>query len=157
MPRKTIFIVKLTAEDRDYLTQFIRRGKASARSLARARILLMADEGYSNKEIVEVIKVSRPTVNHIRKRYCQEGLDSAINEKPRSGAPPKIDGTIEAQVTLLACSKPPEGKSTWTLKLLADKIVELEVIESISTMTVQRILKKARPSLGRRLDGVLAR
>jgi len=157
MPRKTIFIVKLTAEDRDYLTQFIRRGKASARSLARARILLMADEGYSNKEIVEVIKVSRPTVNHIRKRYCQEGLDSAINEKPRSGAPPKIDGTIEAQVTLLACSKPPEGNSTWTLKLLADKIVELEVIESISTMTVQRILKKARPSLGRRLDGVLAR
>ena len=157
MPRKTIFIVKLTAEDRDYLTQFIRRGKASARSLARARILLMADEGYSNKEIVEVIKVSRPTVNHIRKRYCQEGLDSAINEKPRSGAPPKIDGTIEAQVTLLACSKPPEGKSTWTLKLLADKIVELEVIESISTMSVQRILKKARPSLGRRLDGVLAR
>jgi len=157
MPRKTIFIVKLTAEDRDYLTQFIRRGKASARSLARARILLMADEGYSNKEIVEVIKVSRPTVNHIRKRYSQEGLDSAINEKPRSGAPPKIDGTIEAQVTLLACSKPPEGKSTWTLKLLADKIVELEVIESISTMTVQRILKKARPSLGRRLDGVLAR
>ncbi len=84
-------------------------------------------------------------------------MDSAINEKPRSGAPPKIDGTIEAQVTLLACSKPPEGKSTWTLKLLADKIVELEVIESISTMTVQRILKKARPSLGRRLDGVLAR
>jgi transposase len=157
MPRKTIFVVKLTAEDRDYLTQFIRRGKASARSLARARILLMADEGYSNKEIVEVIKVSRPTVNHISKRYCQEGLDSAINEKPRSGAPPKIDGTIEAQVTLLACSKPPEGKSTWTLKLLADKLVELEVIESISTMTVQRILKKARPSLGRRLDGVLAR
>jgi transposase len=157
MPRKTIFVVKLTAEDRDYLTQFIRRGKASARSLARARILLMADEGYSNKEIVEVIKVSRPTVNHIRKRYCQEGLDSAINEKPRSGAPPKIDGTIESQVILLACSKPPEGKSTWTLKLLADKLVELEVIESISTMTVQRILKKARPSLGRRLDGVLAR
>lgn len=157
MPRKTIFVIKLTAEDRDYLTQFIRRGKSSARSLARARILLMADEGYSNKEIVEVIKVSRPTVNHIRKRYCQEGLDSAINEKPRSGAPPKIDGTIESQVILLACSKPPEGKSTWTLKLLADKLVELEVIESISTMTVQRILKKARPSLGRRLDGVLAR
>ena len=157
MPRKTIFVIKLTAEDRDYLTQFIRRGKSSARSLARARILLMADEGYSNKEIVEVIKVSRPTVNHIRKRYCQEGLDSAINEKPRSGAPPKIDGTIESQVILLACSKPPEGKSTWTLKLLADKLVELEVIESISIMTVQRILKKARPSLGRRLDGVLAR
>lgn len=117
----------------------------------------MADEGYSNKEVVEVLKVTRPTVNRIRKVYCQEGLDSAINEKPRSGAPPKIDGTIEAQVTLLACSKPPGGRSTWTLKLLADKLVELEVVDSISTMTVQRILKKARPSLGRRLDGVLAR
>jgi transposase len=70
-------------------------------------------------------------------------LDSAINEKPRSGAPPKIDGTIEAQVTLFACSKPPEGKSTWTLKLLANMLVELEVVESISTMTIQRILKKS--------------
>ncbi len=70
----------------------------------------MADEGYCNKEIVEVLKTTRVTVNRIRKRYCQEGLDSAINEKPRSGAPPKIDGTIEAQVTLLACSEPPEGK-----------------------------------------------
>jgi transposase len=117
----------------------------------------MADEGYSNKDIVKVLKITRPTVNRTRKRYCQEGLDSAINDKPRSGAPPKIDGTIEAQVTLLACSKPPEGKSTWTLKLLADKLVEMEVVESISTMSIQRILKKAKPSLGRRLDGVLAR
>jgi transposase len=157
MSRKTIFVVKLTDEDRGYLNQFLRHGKASARSLARARILLMADEGYSNKEIVEILKISRPTVNQIRKRYCQEGLDSAINEKPRSGAPPKIDGTIEVQVTLLACSKPPEGKSTWTLKLLANKLVELEVVDSISTMTIHRILKKARPNLGRRLDGVLAR
>jgi hypothetical protein len=101
--------------------------------------------------------ITRPTVNRTRKRYCEEGLDSAINDKPRSGAPPKIDGTIEAQVTLLACSKPPEGKSTWTLKLLADKIVEMEVVESISAMTIQRILKKAKPNLGRKLDGVLAR
>ena len=142
MSRKTIFVVNLTEEDRDYLNQFISRGKASARSLARARILLMADEKYSNKAIAEVLKTTVPRVNRIRKRYCQEGLDSAINEKPRSGAPPKIDGTIEAQVTLLACSEPPEGRSTWTLQLLADRLVELEAIESISTMSVQRILKK---------------
>jgi len=157
MSRKTIFVAKLTDEDREYLNQFIGHGRASVRSVTRARILLMADEGYSNKDIVKVLKITRPTVNRTRKRYCEEGLDSAINDKPRSGAPPKIDGTIEAQVTLLACSKPPEGKSTWTLKLLADKIVEMEVVESISAMTVQRILKKAKPSLGRRLDGVLAR
>ncbi len=157
MSRKTIFVVNLMEEDREYLNQFIRRGKAPARSLARARILLMADEGYSNKEIAEVLKTTRVTVNRIRKRYCQEGLDSAINEKQRSGAPSKIDGTIETQVTLLACSEPPEGRSTWTLQLLADKLVELEAIDSISTMSVQRILKKARPSHGRKLDGVLAR
>jgi transposase len=147
----------LTDEDREYLNQFIRHGRASVRSVARARILLMADEGYSNKNIVKVLKITRPSVNRTRKRYCEEGLDSAINDKPRSGAPLKIDGTIEAQVTLLACSKPPEGKSTWTLKLLADKIVEMEVVESISAMTIQRILKKAKPNLGRKLDGVLAR
>jgi transposase len=157
MSRKTIFVVKLTEEDREYLNQFIRHGTASARSLARARVLLMANEGYSNKEIVEILKISRPTVNQIRKRYCQEGLDSAINEKPRSGAPPKIDGTIEAQVTLLACSEPPKGRSDWTLQLLADKLVELEAIDSISAMSIQRILKKAKPSPGRRFDGVLAR
>lgn len=149
--------MNLTKEDREYLNQFIRSGKALARSLTRARILLMADEGYSNKEIVDVLKTTRPTVNRIRKRYYQEGLDSAINDKPRSGAPPKIDGTIEAQVTLLACSEPPEGRSSWTLQLIADKLVELEAIDSISAMSIQRILKKVRPSRGRRLDGVLAR
>ncbi len=142
MSRKTIFVVHLTEEDREYLNQLIRRGKASARSLTRARVLLLADEGYSNKDIVEVLKISRQTVNSIRKRYCLEGLDSAINEKPRSGAPKKIDGTVEAQATLLACSEPPEGRSSWTLQLIADKLVELEAIDSISAMSVQRILKK---------------
>ncbi len=157
MSRKTIFVVNLTKEDREYLSQFIHRGKASARSQTHARVLLMADEGYANKEIAEILKITRPTVNRIRKRYFQEGLDSSINDKPRSGAPPKIDGTIEAQVTLLACTEPPEGRSTWTMQLLADKIVELDVIESISAMSVQRILKKAKPSLGRKFDGALAR
>ena len=95
MSRKPIFVVKLTKEDREYLNQFIDRGKASARSLTRARVLLMADEGRTSNEIAEALKTTRVRVNRIRKRYCQEGLDSAINEKPRSGAPPKIDGTIE--------------------------------------------------------------
>jgi putative transposase len=157
MSRKTIFVVKLPEEDREYLNRFIRRGKAPARSLTRARILLMADEGYSNNEIAEVLKTTRPTVNRIRKRYFQEGLDSAINEKPRSGAPPKIDGTVEAQVTLLACSEPPEGRSTWTMQLLADKAVELGTIDSISAMSINRILKKVKPNHGRRFDGALVR
>jgi transposase len=154
MSRKTIFVVNLTEDDREYLNQFISRGKASARSQTRARILLMADEGHSNKEIAEVLKTTRPRVNRIRKRYFQEGLDSAINEKPRSGAPPKIDGTIEVQVTLLACSQPPEGRSSWTMQLLADRLVELEVIESVSAMSIHRTLKKAKPSPGRGFNGV---
>ena len=142
MSKRTIFIVNLTKDDREYLDQFTKHGKAAARSLTRARILLMADEGYSNKDIAEILGTTIPRVYRTRKRYCQEGLESAINEKPRSGAPPKIDGTLESQVTLLACSDPPEGRSTWTLQLIADTLVELRMIDSISSMSVCRILKK---------------
>lgn len=144
MSRKTIFCVRLNEGDREELNRYIRHGKSSARSLTRARILLLADEGHSDEVIVEALKVSRPTVNRIRKRYCEGGLEFALYEKPRSGAPPKIDGRVEAKLTLLACSEPPEGRSKWTLRLLADKLVELEAVDSISHMTVHRILKKMR-------------
>jgi putative transposase len=154
MPRKTIFVVNLKDEDRGYLNQLIRRGRESARSLTRARILLMADEGRSNKEIAENLKTTEPTIIQVKKRYCLEGLESAINEKPRSGAPVKIDGTIETEVTLLACSEPPEGRSNWTLQLIADKLVELEVVDSISAMSIHRTLKKVKQSPGKRSDGV---
>jgi len=140
--RKTIFCVRLSEEDRTELNKYLRHGKSSARSLTRARILLLADEGHSDEVIVEALKVSRPTVNRIRKRYCEGGLDFALYEKPRSGAPPKLDGRVEAELTLLACSEPPEGRSKWTLRLLADKLVELEAVDSISHMSVHRILKK---------------
>jgi putative transposase len=142
--RKTIFCVRLSEEDRTELNKYLRHGKSSARSLTRARILLLADEGHSDEVIVEALKVSRPTVNRIRKRYCEGGLDFALYEKPRSGAPPKLDGRVEAELTLLACSEPPEGRSKWTLRLLADKLVELEAVDSISHMSVHRILKKMR-------------
>jgi len=142
--RKTIFCVRLSEEDRTELNKYLRHGKSPARSLTRARILLLADEGHSDEMIVEALKVSRPTVNRIRKRYCEGGLDFALYEKPRSGAPPKLDGRVEAELTLLACSEPPEGRSKWTLRLLADKLVELEAVDSISHMSVHRILKKMR-------------
>lgn len=144
MSRKTIFCVRLSEEDRTELNKYLRHGKSPARSLTRARILLLADEGHSDEVIVEALKVSRPTVNRIRKRYCEGGLDFALYEKPRSGAPPKLDGRIEAELTLLACSEPPEGRSKWTLRLLADKLVELEAVDSISHMSVHRILKKMK-------------
>lgn len=140
--RKTIYVVNLTDEDREELNQYLRRGKSSARSQTRARILLLADEGRSDAEIEDALNVSRTTICRIRKRYCDLGLEFALNEKPRSGAPPKIDGRVEAELTVLACSDPPEGRSKWTLRLLADKLVELEVVDSISHMSVQRILKK---------------
>jgi len=148
MARKKLHIVSLKEQEREELKQYLRKGKSSARSLTRARILLLADEGRNDKEIAETLRVSKSTVNRIRKRYCEGGLDFALHEKARSGAPPKIDGKIEAQLTLLACSEPPDGRSKWTLRLLADKLVEMEVVDSISHMSVQRLLKKMKLNLG---------
>ena len=145
---KRVHAVNLTEEDKDKLNQFLRKGKSSARSQTRARILLLADEGLEDDEIVETLKVSKSTVWRIRKRYWECGLDFALNEKPRNGAPPKIDGRIEARLTLLACSEPPEGRSKWTLRLLTDKLVELEAVDSISHMSVHRLLKKTRSNRG---------
>jgi len=137
-----VFVVKLNGEERDELIQYLRKGKSPARSQTRAKIHLLSDEGLEDDEIDETLKVSKSTVSGIRKRYCEGGLDYALHEKPRSGAPTKIDGKIEAQLTMLACSEPLYGRSKWTLKLLADKLVEMEVVDSISHMSVQGVLKK---------------
>lgn len=123
MARKKIHSVILKEEEREELRRYLRKGKSSARSLTRARILLLADEDRNDEEISDALKVSKSTVSRIRKRYCEDGLDFALHEKARSGAPPKIDGRIEAQLTLLACSEPPEGRSKWTVRLLADRLV----------------------------------
>jgi len=148
MAMKRVYVVDLTEEEKDLLLRFLRKGKSSARSQTRARILLLSDEGLEDDEIVETLKVSKSTVSRIRKRYFEGGLDLALNEKPRSGAPKKIDGRVEAQLTLLACSDPPEGRSRWTVKLLTDRLVELGFVDSISHMSVQRLLKKMKLSLG---------
>jgi transposase len=142
--RKKLYSVRLKEEEREELSQYLRRGKSSARSLTRARILLLADEGRPDVEIAEALKVSKSTANRIRKRYCEGGLEFTLYERARSGAPSKIDGRIEAQLTLLACSEPPDGRSKWTLRLLADRLVELEAVDSISHMSVQRLLKKMK-------------
>jgi putative transposase len=146
--RKKLYCVGLNEEERKELIRYLRRGKSSARSLTRARILLLADEGRDDEEIAEALKVSKSTASRIRKRYFEGGLESALHEKARSGAPSKIDSRIEAKLTLIACSEPPEGRSKWTVRLLADKLVEMEVVESISHMSVQRLLKKMKLSLG---------
>jgi transposase len=144
MPRNKNYSVTLKEGDKAKLQQYLRKGVASTRSLTRARILLMTNEGRSDKDIQNTLKVSRSTICRIRKRYCTVGLEFAIFERPRSGAPIKIDGRVEAQLTLLACSDPPEGRSRWTLELLADRVVELGKVDSISPMSVHRVLKKTR-------------
>ena len=141
-------IVSLKEQEREELKQYLRKGKSSARSQTRARILLLADEGRDDEMIAEALKVSKSTVSRIRTRYCEGGLDLALHEKARSGAPPKIDGRIEAQLTLLACSEPPDGRSKWTVRLLADRLIEMEVVDSLSHMSVQRLLKKMKLNLG---------
>jgi len=153
MSRKTLHQVRLKEDEREKLYNYLRRGKSSARSLTRARILLLADAGRSDSEIVDALETSKSTVARLRKKYCQEGLESILKEKPRSGAPPKISGRAKAKLTALACSEPPEGRSRWTLQLLADRLVELKEVDSISAMSVSRIFKKVRSSRGRRSSG----
>lgn len=135
--------VFLDKEQKEFLSCITSKGKESARKIKRANILLLADEGKKDKEIMEIVRASDTTVEKTRKRFVLEGLKSAIEEKPRPGQPKKIDGRKEAKIIALACSKPPEGRSKWTLRLLADK-VELD----ISHVAVQNTLKKMKLSLG---------
>lgn len=148
MPKKN-YHVKLRDEEYIQLRQYVRDGGKPARFVNRARILLLADEQLTDEQIVEALGVSMATVYRIRKNYHEGGVDKALQEKPRNGAPAKIDGRIEATVTMLACSDPPEGYARWTLQLLTDKLVELEVIDSIALNTVRTVLKKTNSNLGK--------
>ena len=139
--------VKLKPKEQKELTQLISKGTEKARKIARARILLMAHEGKTDTYIIEVLKVVRNTIRTVRSRYVQDGLETAINEQARSGAPKKFTGRQEAKITAIACSEAPEGRSRWTLRLIADKVVELKMADDISHQTVKRILKKTNLSL----------
>jgi hypothetical protein len=134
--------VKLSNEERQQLLALTRKGIHPTRRITRARILLLADEKRPYQSISDYLHCGYSTVTHICQRYCIEGLEAAINEKPRPGAPRKLDGRFEAKVTAVACSTPPEGYSRWTLRLLADRIMELGFIESISHTQVACILEK---------------
>jgi hypothetical protein len=143
--------VFLSEADRLHLDNLIRRGRASARVLNRARLLLLADRGQGQKrtrqQIAEATLCCTLTVGNVCRRYVQEGLDAALSEKPRPGKAPKITGDIEAQLVLLACSNPPTGQARWTFKLLADKLVALELVDSISEVAVYKRLKKRAQTL----------
>ncbi len=147
MPRK-IYIVDLTKEERPYLLDYIKSGKHSARKLNRARILLLADEGKTDSEISKALHTGTATVQRTRQRFVEGNLDGALNERPRLGRQKKLDEKGEAILETVAHSKPPEGRNRWTLHLLADRLVELKVVDSISHETIRQEVKKNELDLG---------
>lgn len=149
-------IVELTREQREDLEGLVRRGKESARKLTRARIVLRSDEGMADQQIAEALDTSLTTVWRTRKRFAEEGL-KGLNERPRPGQPRKLDGRQEAHIIAVACSEPPKGHHRWTLRLLADKVVELGFSDSFSHEGIRKILKKMNSNPGRRYSGAFPR
>lgn len=144
--------LSLTNEQREHLDNLIRSGNAPARTQTRARILLHTDRSQgqtrADKEVAQALRTSSATVIRTRKALLDEGLEAALFDKPRPGATPKITGDIEARLVTLACSDAPQGRARWTLRLLADKMVELGSIDTISNVAVYQRLKKTNLSLG---------
>lgn len=133
--------VKLKAKDRDYLESLISKGKLPAKTFKRATGLLELDRGKTLGAVAETLGVSRMTVMTLRDKYKEQGL-KCLEDAPRSGRPPEIDGKLRAKITALACSEAPEGHVRWTLRLLADKVVEMGYCEEISKTHIGNILKK---------------
>lgn len=142
MPKKK-YVVDLTAEERKTLAHLVQRGKSSARTLTRARILLQADEGLTDEEIATLLDVGVATVERLRQRFVEDNLD-ALNERPRPGGQRKLSGKQEAHLIAVACTPAPTGQSHWTLQLLADQAVALGFVDSIARETVRQVLKKTR-------------
>jgi Homeodomain-like domain len=146
--------VRLTETERAHLQELIAAGTAPARKLLHARILLKADEGpagpaWVDQAIADAVEVSQPTVSRVRKQYVVEGLEAALNRRaPRRVYQRKLTGEHEARLVALACSPPPAGQAHWSLRLLADKLVELEIVDDVSYQTVRRTLKKTHSSPG---------
>jgi transposase len=141
MPRKK-YLINLSGEERERLLEMTRKGSLKARQFKRAMILLKADEGLSDPQIIAALNVSRPCVERIRKRFVADGIERALNEDPRPGQRRKLDGRAEATLIATACSEAPEGHKHWSLRLLAGKLVQLQVVDTVSYETVRRTLKK---------------
>ena len=145
---KKKYVVTLTQEERQMLRAMLSRGKAAARKLMHARILLKADQGpggpgLGDAMVGEQVQAGRATVERVRQRFVEEGFEAALEpHKPRRTYLRKLDGDGEAHLIALACSQPPEGRSRWTLRLLADRMVALEYVDELSKDTVARVLKK---------------
>jgi transposase len=143
------YVVRLSSEEREQLQALIRKGKGPASRLLKARILLKADvseagEGWSDSSIIEALETSAAMVYRVRRQLVEEGFEAALSRKQRAtpAVPPIFDGEKEAKLIALACSKPPKGRARWTLRLLEEKVVELNIVERASDSTIGRVLKK---------------
>lgn len=142
------YTVNLLETEREQLRRITSKGKTTGRIVKRAQILLLADEGYSDETISIMLKVGESTVHRTRQRLVEEGIELALKERPRRGRKSKLEGKTEAFLIATACSEPPQGRESWTMQLLADRLIELNLVENISDETVRRTLKKTKSNLG---------
>src|SRR5215467_5412784 len=154
------YVVRLSAEEREQLQALIRKGKSSAQRLMKARILLKADvseggEGWSDSQIINALETSATTVYRTRQQLVEEGFEAVLNRKKpsRPSVLPIFDGEKEAKLIALACSEPPKGRSRWTLRMLENKVVELDIVERASDSTIGRVLKKTNLSRTSKRNG----
>jgi transposase len=140
--------ITLTFKEREFLQRFVKTGTKKARAIAKAKVLLFATEGYSNDEISKMTHVHRQGIWRTKKRYVEEGLNSVLNEKPRSGQPRKYMDKQEAEVIAMACTDPPKGRERWSIRLLTERMKRRKGFETINRETVRLILKKAKLNLG---------
>lgn len=152
MTRPQIYKVKLHKKQEQKLLEITRCGKRSVRQVKKAQILLFANEGKIDRETAELLHITVRTVQKTRQQFCKEGMD-VLKRKPVPGRPKKVDGRVEAEIMATALSDPPKGQAKWTLHMIADHIVELEIIPSISYQSVRRTLKKKKLNIGLQRSG----
>jgi transposase len=140
--------IRLSDEEVKYLRGFVKKGRRSARELTRARVLLLVDQGRTETEIKDVLGICRATVSNVKRRYREEGLNSALKDKPRPGQPRKYTGRHEAEIIAMACSSPPRGRKRWTIRLLAEEARKKPGFETINRESLRLVLKKQGLSLG---------
>ncbi len=140
--------IKLKKEERKFLQEFLKKGTQKARAIARANILLLADEGWETDTISRMVKSHRQRVWRTKKRFLEEGLKSALEEKPRSGQPKKYKEKCTAEIIATACTTPPKGRKRWSIRLLREKLRKKKDMRTINRESIRLILKKTRPNLG---------
>jgi len=140
--------IKLNKEELAFLKDFVKKGRKNARELTRARILLLVNQQKVDTEIAEILNVGRNTVWRIRKRYNEEGLETAIKDKPRPGQPRKYTDKHEAEIIAMACTNPPQGRKKWSIVLLTEELKRREGFGRVNRESIRLVLKKARQNLG---------